>query len=122
MVFGLKRVAQISQLLDVEFEMLGTQSIKKIILPILQQQKICSDIILKVTDDKLQEVPGKIEECIVQLFGPFVGEPDKEGLFAMLSSIDSGEDTPIIIITCLDRRFFIDRVTRTVEEEEITTE
>lgn len=122
MVFGIKRVSQLSQSMGVEFEMLGTHSMKKIMLPILQQQKSDSDIILKVTDDKHHEVPGKIEECIVHLFGPFVGEPDKEGFLAMLSATDPNNTCPRITVNCLDRRFFIDRETETIDQEEIITE
>ena len=121
MVFGMSRVAQLSQFLEVEFEMLGTHSVKKVMLPILQAQKPKSDIILKVTDDKHNELPGKIEECIIQLFGPFVGEPDKEGLFAILSVTDPNGSCPRIIVNCLDTRFFIDRTLSTIDQEEITT-
>ena len=119
MVFGITQIVEMDARLHCEFEMLGTHSMKKMMIPILRRQQSQADIVLKVTNASQKELPGELEKHIIQVFGPFAAVPDNEGLFSMLKEMHPGT-TDTIVVTCLDRRYIIDCLNNIVTHEEIT--
>ena len=77
---------------------------------------------LRVLNEAQEELPAHIAECITQVFGPFAGVPDLQGLCAYLDTVDQDVAHPIIVVSCLDHRYVIDREAGTVTPERITIE
>lgn len=121
-VLGMDRINQISQDLEVEFEMLGTDSLRKLLVPVLRVQKQTSDIVLKIVTEMQEELPGELCEKITQLFGPFAGMPDPEGFCAYLQTLDPNCAHPFFTVSCLDHRYLVDQTQGIVTRERLTTE